>query len=191
MLEVERESVAPMRKNGGRLIVRTIAAHAGLFLAISLVIGVSFFIVFGVAVSGFAGLAESQHPGSMDTPLSGLGPLLAAGFVTVLFHIAVLAVLTYLRGPLVEFFLLLISVTFASLIAAWYIEIGVLRYSKGWYPVLRTPVREYPVLVVTPDERTGLYHARVIQWADLALFCRDHPQYSFLVPDGQDSDLLS
>lgn len=179
-----------MRKDSP-LIAGTIAAHVALFLIISLALAVSFFVVFNLAVTGFAALAESQNPGSMDGPLSGLGPLLAGGFATVLFHIAVLALLTYLRVPMMKFFLLLLFLVSVSLISAWYIENAVVHYSKGWYPVLRTPVREYPVLVLTPDQRSGRYDAHVIQWADLADFCRENPGYSFLIPEGQESDLLA
>jgi hypothetical protein len=179
-----------MRKDTS-LIMGTIAAHVGLFLVISFTLAISFSIVFIIATTGFARLTEWQYPGSLETPLSGLGPLLEAGFTTVLLHICILAVLAWKRIRMMKFFLMLISLVFVSLIAAWYIGLGVLQYSKGWYPVWRTPVREYPVLVVTPDQRPGLYHAQIVLWGDLENFCRENPQYSFLVPEGQDSDLHS
>lgn len=173
------------------LIAATIAAHAGLFLLISFLLVVSFCIVFGVAVVGFAKFAEAQHPGSLRGPLVAAAPMLAAAFTTVLLHIVVLAVLAYLRVPLTKFFLLLISVGAVSLIAVWYINLGVLQWTMGWYPVLGTPVREYPVLVMTPGQPAGHYRAQVVQWTDLEKFRRENPQFTFLVPEGQESDLHS
>ena len=187
---MEPENVVPMRKDTP-LIMGTLAAHAGLFLVISLALAVSFSVVFVLTTAGFARFVEWQHPGSFETPLSGFAPLLAGGFTTVLLHIVVLAVLAYRRVRMMKFFLFLIGLIFVSLIAFLYIDIGVLQYFKGWYPIWKTPMCEYPVLVVTPDQRPGFYQAHVIQWADLPSFCRDNPQYSFLVPEGQDSNLLS
>ena len=179
-----------LRKNAA-LIAQTAAAHVGLFLVMLLALVVSFSVVFFAAVSGFARLAEWQHPGSLDGPLTALGPMLAAGFVTVILHIAVLGVLAWHRIRLTKFFLLFISAAFLSLISAWYIETGILRYTKGWYPVLRAPVGEYPILAVTPDQQPGHYVANVILWSDLEKFRRENAKYSFLVPQGQDSDLLA
>ncbi len=182
--------LASLRKNAP-LIAGTFAAHVGLFVVISLALIASSCIVFFIAVDGFARLAEWQSPGSLETPLSGLGPMLAAGFATVLIHIAILGVLAWRRVPLTKFFLLFISVVFVSLIAAWYIETGLLRYTKGWYPVLRTPIREYPILAVTPGQQPGRYIPHIVLWSDLENFRRENPEYGFLVPEGQDSELLS
>jgi hypothetical protein len=182
--------IASLRKNAP-LIAGTIAAHVGLFVVISLALIASFCVVFFIGVNGFARLAEWQHPGSLEGPLTALGPMLAAGFATVILHIAVLGVLAYHRVPLTKFFFLFISVAFLSLIAAWYIEMGLLRYTKGWYPVLRTPIREYPILALTPDQQPGRYIPHIVLWSDLDKFRRENPEYSFLIPEGQDSDLLS
>jgi hypothetical protein len=166
-------------------------ARAGRFLLMLFLFALSFCVVFEVAAYSIAALVESRNPGAFETPLSAAGPLLAGGFITVLLHIAVLAFLAYRRVPFAKFFLTLISVSFVSVIAVWYIDSIAAQHFNGWYPAGSSPAPEYPVLVITPDQQPGSYQARVIQWSQLEKFCQQNPEYSFLVPEGQDSDLLS
>src|SRR5437879_4367547 len=164
---------------------------AGRFLLILFPLAVASFVVFNVGVYRFSALAEYEQPGSLETPLSGAGPLLAAAFTSILLDIAVLAYLTHRRVLFAKFFLVLLSVGTASLVATYYIEVTAAIHFNGWYPAGSNPAPEYPVLVITPDEQTGGYRAEVIQWQGLADFRRENPEYSFLVPEGQDAVLQS
>src|SRR5437879_825618 len=164
---------------------------AGRFLLILFPLAVASFVVFNVGVYGFSALAEYEQPGSLETPLSGAGPLLAAAFTSILLDIAVLAYLTHRRVLFAKFFLVLLSVGTASLVATYYIEVTAAIHFNGWYPAGSNPAPEYPVLVITPDEQAGGYRAEVIQWQGLADFRRENPEYSFLVPEGQDAVLQS
>jgi hypothetical protein len=166
-------------------------ALAARFLLTLFLVAMSSFIIFYYGVYGFSALAEYLQPGSLETPLSGLGPLLDAAFTSITLHIAVLAYLAHRRVLFAKFFLVLLSVGSASLVAAYYIEVTAAIHFNGWYPTGSNPAPEYPVLVITPDKQTGGYRAEVILWNGLPDFCRQNPDYSFLVPDGQDSVLQS
>lgn len=146
-------------------------------------------MVFYVAIQGFARLAERESPGSLEGPLTAAGPMLAAALATILFDIVILAILARLHVPLAKFFLVLTTVSSLSLIAVWYITVGSAQYFDGWYPLGFSVAQEYPVLVITPDRQSGALHAQVVQWFQLPDFCRQNPRYTFLVPEGEDSDL--
>jgi hypothetical protein len=165
----------------------SILAKAAQFFLTLFLLALSWYVVFSLGVAGFSGLAEFLQPGSLETPLSGLGPLSSAAFTSVVLHIGVLVYLAHRRVRFAKFFLVLLSVGSASLVAAYYIEVTALIHFNGWYPAGSTPAPEYPVLVITPRDQTGSYRAQVIPWSGLADFCRKNPDYSFLVPEGQDS----
>jgi hypothetical protein len=47
----------------------------------------------------------------------------------------------------------------------------------------------FPVLVITPDPGSDVYHAKTVYYKDLNGYLVEHPDYSFLVPDGWDEPL--
>jgi hypothetical protein len=182
------ESEAPV---GLPLKLGYAAALSAHFLLMLVILSITFYFVFWLGVMAFASLAEHFSPGSLETPLSGLGPMLEAAFATVILHVAVLGFLTYRRLRFAKFFLVLISVGTLSLVAAYYIDLAAVLHFKGWYPAGSNPKPEYPVLVITPGEQPGLHQAHVMQWSELTQFCRENPGYSFLVPAGEESALES
>jgi hypothetical protein len=168
-----------------------LAALAGLFFLWWILLSISLWVVFWLALPRFAALAEYLSPGSLETPLSAAGPMLYAAFTAVVVNVAILAYLTYRRVVLAKFFLVLLVVGSASLVATFYLDVALVQHFNGWYPAAWSPRPEYPVLVVTPGEDPGSLQAQVVQWSDLPNFRRQNPASSFVVPDGQEAALQS
>jgi hypothetical protein len=82
-------------------------ASALRFLLILLFLALSVSVIFRISVRAFAVAMETRSPESFETPLSGLAPLVAAAFTTIVIHIAVLGYLTYRRVRFAEFFMVM------------------------------------------------------------------------------------
>jgi hypothetical protein len=158
------------------------AIGAALVVAL-IVMAVLSAVVFYFSMNGIAVWMERQDPHVFDGPMTGLGPMMDAAIITVVFQIVLLGILAAFRVPFAKLAVVVVIVFYASIVASWYLSLSVAIHFEGWYPAgIFSPVAEYPVLVITPGEQAGQHHADVIEWSQLKEFCAEHPGYSFLVP---------